>query len=159
MTVALSVLGVVGVLGLGGLLTRLGSWYDALRKPTWQPPGWLFGPAWTLIGALTAAAAVLAWNHAPAAAERSWVVGLFSVNAILNILWSGLFFTLRRPDWALAEVVVLWLSVLSLVLRFAPFSPTASLLLLPYLFWVGFAAFLNRAIVRLNGSFAAQPTG
>lgn len=159
MSVAVSILSVVVVLGLGGLFTRLGSWYAALRKPTWQPADWLFGPVWTLIGVLVVASAVLAWKAAPDSVARASVIVLFGANAVLNILWSALFFTWRRPDWALAEVVLLWLSILVLILRFATFAPRAAWLLLPYLLWVSFAGWLNRAIVRLNGSFAASQSG
>jgi translocator protein len=83
------------------------------------------------------------------------VVVLFVVNGVLNLLWSPLFFKLRRPDWALVEVPFLWLSILVPIVAFARFSPFASLLLVPYLLWVSFAAVLNREIVRLNRPFGA----
>ena len=137
----------------GGVATRLGPWYDNLRKPSWQPPDWLFGPAWTAIFALTAASGVRAWWGTADGVQRWLTVGLFVVNGLLNFFWSVLFFTLRRPDWALVEVVPLWLSILAMMIAFAVFAPPASLLLLPYLAWVGFAAFLNRAVVRLNAPF------
>jgi tryptophan-rich sensory protein len=134
---------------LGRLATPLGPWYRNLRKPSWQPPDWLFGPAWTTIFACAAASGVLAWQ---ADRNRPLVILLFAINATLNVLWSVLFFRLRRPDWALPEAVALWLSVLAMVLAFRAWAPPASLLLLPYLAWVAFAAFLNLTIVRLNRS-------
>ena len=133
----------------GGLLPRLGDWYYALRKPSWQPPDWLFGPAWTLIFLLIAISSVMAWNAA-APAGRPTLLALLVVNGVLNIAWSGIFFTMRRPDWALWEVALLWLSILALVIWIWPISSTASLLLVPYLAWVSFASILNLAIVRLN---------
>jgi tryptophan-rich sensory protein len=81
---------------------------------------------------------------------------LFSANAILHLLWSPLFFKLRRPDWALIEMAVLWLSLVALVAGLAPISPFASLLILPYLLWVSFAMWLNWQIVRLNPRSDAQ---
>ena len=138
---------------LGGFATRIGPWYHGLRKPAWQPPDWLFGPAWTLIFGFIAASGVLAWWGASDWGRRALVLALFALNAVLNVLWSVLFFTWRRPDWALIEVVALWLSILALVIAFIPFALPASLLLLPYLAWVAFAAVLNRAIVRLNAPF------
>lgn len=150
--VAIAAGGVVVVLFLGGLLTEIGPWYNSLRTPWWQPPGWAFPVVWTSIGVLTAWAAVLAWRTGDSA-ERGWVVALFAVNAVLNIAWSGLFFKLRRPDWALPEAAALWLSVLALVLAFWGWSPFAAALLLPYLAWVGTAFFLNRAVVVLNRPF------
>jgi translocator protein len=141
------------VAGLGAWLTELSPWYHALKKPTWQPPDWLFGPAWTVILALASLAAFLAWRHASDRTGRLLVAGLFAVNGALNILWSPLFFRLRRPDWALIEVPFLWLSILVPILLLAPISRTASLLLAPYLVWVSFAAVLNLTIVQLNRPF------
>ena len=138
------------VAGLGGWLTKLGPWYRNLSKPSWQPPDWLFGPAWTLIFALGTIAAVLAWDKATGPDQMSRVLVLFGVNLALNVAWSALFFRLQRPDWAFAEVVVLWLSIVALVVGLWPIDVTASLLLLPYLAWVSFAAYLNLTIVRLN---------
>lgn len=143
------------VAGLGAWLTKLSPWYYALRKPSWQPPDWLFGPAWTLILALASLSAYLAWRHAPDRGARLMVAALFLANGLLNIAWSPLFFTLKRPDWALIEVPFLWLSILAPIVLLAPLSGTASLLLAPYLLWVSFAAFLNLTIVRLNGPFGA----
>ena len=142
-------------LGAGGALTTnaLGEWYRHLRKPSWQPPNWLFGPAWTVIGLLSAAAGVLAWRSAADHRERLLIIVLFALNGLLNVAWSGLFFKLERPDWALIEVLPLWLSVAALVAAFADHAPTAALLLVPYLVWVAFAAFLNLTIVRLNRPF------
>ena len=79
---------------------------------------------------------------------------MFLLNGMANILWSPLFFKLRRPDWALWEVPFLWLSILVPIVLLFPISRTASLLLTPYLAWVSFAAFLNLTIVRLNPPFA-----
>lgn len=118
-----------------------------------QPPDWLFGPAWTLILAMAATASVLAWHGAPDAAGRARVAVLFGVNCALHLLWTPLFFKARRPDWALMEVPFLWLSVLACVIGTGGYSPWAAWLLQPYLFWVGFATWLNWEIVRLNRPF------
>ena len=140
----------VAVLGLGGLLTRIGPWYAALRKPSWQPPGWLFAPVWTVIGGLTAWAAVVAWEPLRGLLERGVLIALFALNGVLNVVWSLLFFHRQRPDWALREVGLLWLSILALIVDAAIRTPMAAWLLAPYLAWVSFAAFLNLVIVRLN---------
>lgn len=139
---------------LGGTMTDTGAWYQTLVKPAWQPPDWAFAPAWTIIFALAAAAAAIAWRDAPDRATREWIVGLFALNGFLNVLWSLLFFQLRRPDWALAEVVVLWGSIALLIAFLRRFSASAARLLIPYLAWVTFAGVLNAAVVRLNPSFA-----
>ena len=134
----------------GGLLTEIGPWYFGLAKPPWQPPDWAFGPAWTVIFALCAVAGALAWREARTPAARGLLVGSFAANAVLNVTWSYLFFTMRRPDLALAEVALLWLSVLALIVIAGRIVPRAGWLLVPYLAWVSFAAFLNYTIVRLN---------
>jgi tryptophan-rich sensory protein len=144
------------VLGAGGLMTSVGPWYRQLPKPTWTPPEWIFGPAWTLILGLAAWSGVLAWTAAPDAAARWIVIGLFAVNIVFHLLWSPLFFNLRRPDWALIEVPFLWLSVLALVVYLSQISALASWLLVPYLLWVGFAAYLTFAIVRMNPPFGSK---
>ncbi len=144
------------VLGAGGALTEVGDWYRDLRKPSWNPPNWLFGPAWTLILGLAAWAIVLAWRRAPDSNAHMLVIVLFSLNALFHFLWSPLFFKLKRPDWALFEVPFLWLSILAPMIAVAPFSPLSSWLLLPYLLWVAFAAYLNLTIVRLNAPFGRE---
>jgi benzodiazapine receptor len=141
---------------VGMFATDLGPWYASLRKPAWQPPNWLFGPVWTLIFGLAAISASLAWWRAVDLQRRTVVLALFVANMAFNCLWSVLFFSLQRPDWALVEVVPLWLSVLALIVLTWNYARTASLLLLPYLAWVAFAAVLNLAIVQLNGPFGAR---
>jgi translocator protein len=136
---------------LGASMTDLGPWYQNLKKPAFQPPDWAFGPAWTLIFALAAISGTMAWRDAPNDSSRESVIGLFALNGLLNILWSALFFRLHRPDWALWEVGFLWLSILLPIVVFARFSKSASLILVPYLAWVTFAAILNFEVVRLNG--------
>jgi translocator protein len=140
---------------LGAWLTDLDAWYRALIKPSWQPPDAAFGPAWTAIFALGAVAAARGWTYARDRAARVRLVALFGINMVLNTIWTALFFRLHRPDWALDEVFVLWLSIAALVwLLSRQDRPATALLLVPYLAWVAFAAWLNLAIVRLNGPFA-----
>lgn len=138
---------------VGGLSTRIGPWYQALEKPALNPPNGAFAPAWTLIYALCVAAAVIGWRQITTNSGRAWLLSLFFMNALLNIMWSVLFFTIQRPDWALAEVTTLWLSVAALLIFFVRNAPAAALLIAPYLVWVTFAAYLNFRVVALNGPF------
>ncbi len=138
---------------LGGALTDIGPWYRGLAKPAFQPPDWLFGPAWTLIFALCAVAGAHAWNRAYGSHQRRRVLTLFAANAVLNVGWSLLFFHWRRPDWALVEVAFLWVSILALIVVLGRQAPRVRWLLAPYLAWVSFASVLNAAIVRLNAPF------
>ena len=148
---------VVFMLGIGGWMTTIGPWYRDLRKPAWNPPDWVFGPAWTLILALAGWSGVSAWSNASSSAEQIRILALFGINIFLHVLWSPLFFNLRRPDWALIEIPFLWISIVALMFGLAPLSPASTWLLAPYLLWVAFAAFLNLKIVRMNGPFRARP--
>ncbi|WP_267353715.1 MULTISPECIES: TspO/MBR family protein [unclassified Methylobacterium] len=137
----------------GGLATRTDAWYRRLRVPAWKPPDWAFGPVWTVIFLLTTIAAVMVWNADPDPVARGVLLAAYAVNGLLNIAWSVLFFRFRRPDWALAEVAALWLSIAVLVLVTGRISVAAGLMNLPYLAWVSVAACLNLRIVRLNAPF------
>ncbi len=146
---------VIVVASVGGALTRLDEWYFALRQPSFKPPDWVFGPAWTLLFFLIAWSAVIAWRAGGQRlpSPRGRMLMWFGLNALANTGWSLLYFFLRRPDWALAEVVLLWGSIVILILHLRPYAPKAALLLLPYLAWVSFAAVLNFEAVRLNAPF------
>ncbi len=144
----------IAVGALGALTTDLGPWYYRLRKPSWQPPDWLFGPAWTLIFALAALAGVLYWRTRADRNQRLQVLAAFALNAFLNTLWSLLFFRLEHPEWALYEVGFLWLSIVLLIVLLGGRSRRAAWLMVPYLAWVTFAAYLNWTIVKLNVTLA-----
>ena len=139
----------MAVAALGASATDIGPWYQALRKPSWQPPDLLFGPVWTVIYALTAYAGVLVWRAARPP-RRMQIMGVFALNALLNVTWSELFFNFHRPDVALIEVVPFWLSIAGLMVAAGSVSRRAAWLLVPYLAWVAFAGILNLVVVRLN---------
>jgi tryptophan-rich sensory protein len=155
-SIAMAAVWMFGLGGLGVVATELSPWYYALRKPEWKPSDVLFGPVWSTIFLCAAVAFVLAWNADGATpSARTRLVVVYVVNAILNVLWSYLFFRLRRPDWALVEVVALWLSIVAMIWALAPLTKLGAALIIPYLAWVSFASVLNRSIVRLNGPFGA----
>lgn len=144
--------------GAGGALTEIGQWYRELRKPAWQPPDWLFGPAWTIILGLAGWSFYIGLTQAPAPAARAGVWALFIVNFVLHFFWSPLFFKLKRPDWALAENVFLWLSVSALLVGLPRLTGDsfAGWLIVPYFVWVSFAFMLNVKIVLLNRPFGKK---
>jgi translocator protein len=144
--------------GVGGALTEIGPWYRGLKKPRWQPPDWLFGPAWTIILGLSAWSFYIGLTSSASAQAKAAVYALFGVNFVLHFLWSPLFFKLRRPDWALAENVLLWASVsaLMVVLPRVVGDSFAGWLNVPYFIWVSFAFVLNAVIVKLNAPFGAE---
>jgi benzodiazapine receptor len=150
--ILVAILIAVAVGMIGGLATEIGPWYLELTKPAWQPPDWLFGPMWTMIYIFTGMAGVRAWRRGNGR-QRGLFMSALTINCVLNVLWSILFFYMKRPDIALIEVALLWLSVLTMAVLTWPYAKRSSLLLLPYLTWVAIAAYLNWTIVKLNGSF------
>ena len=142
----------LGAGGLGAIATtpEIDGWYRTLAKPTWNPPDSVFGPVWTTLYIMMAVAAWLVWISA----ERKSTVlplALFATQLLLNVAWSWIFFGLHQPGWALAEIILLWLTIGATMLVFFRFSKIAGWLLVPYLAWVSFASVLNLAIWRLNG--------
>ena len=125
-------------------------WYKGLAKPSFNPPGWLFGPAWTVLYLMMAIAAWLLWKQGIGAAGVKLALVVFLVQLVLNTLWSILFFGLRSPLAGFVDIVVLWLAILATIVLFFRVSAPAGVLLLPYIAWVTFAAALNAAILRLN---------
>lgn len=136
---------------VGGVVTAASvrTWYPTLRKPVWNPPARLFGPVWSALYLMMAVAVWLVWRDRDTA-DVATALGSFAVQLALNVLWSVLFFGLRRQGAALLEIVVLWAAILATAVAFWPIAPIGALLLLPYLAWVTFAATLNGAIFRLN---------
>jgi len=132
-----------------GAVFMPGEWYAALRKPAWNPPGWVFGPVWSTLYTMMAVAAWLVWKRGGFAAQRR-PLALFLAQLALNAVWTPLFFGLHRPGVAFAEIVLLWLAIAATLMAFRPVSRAAAWLLAPYLAWVSFAAVLNGTLWRLN---------
>ncbi len=126
-----------------------GEWYAALKKPAWSPPSWLFGPVWSALYTMMAVAAWLVWRSGPSATRRRSLAA-FLVQLALNALWTPLFFGLRAPGVAFAEIMLLWVAIAWTVAAFRSVDRAAVWLLAPYLAWVSFAAALNFALWRLN---------
>lgn len=143
--------------GLSGFATAKGvsSWYPTLTKPFFNPPAWVFGPAWTLLYIMMGIAAFLVWREGLATDGVKIALTVFVVQLALNGLWSILFFGMHAPGWALLEIIVLWLAILATLVLFWRVVPTAGMLLLPYLAWVSFASVLNASLWWLNRT----PTG
>ncbi|MGL5019388.1 MAG: TspO/MBR family protein [Luteolibacter sp.] len=124
-------------------------WYAGINKPAWNPPAWIFGPAWTFLYITMAVAAWLVWR------EGGWrtqgkALGLFILQWALNALWTPLFFGFHRPGSALIDILALWFVILATLIAFWRVRRAAGVLLLPYLAWVTFATALNFTIWRMN---------
>lgn len=153
--------------------TSLFGWYRQLRKPTWNPPAWVFGPVWTALYLLMGIASWLIWRRGQRSGEEETTQDRYSVQEemqgaltfyglqlVLNSLWSIIFFGLRRIDLALVEVLALWTTLLVTLTRFYRIQPLAGLLLVPYQLWVTFATLLNLRIWQLNrGRFNGPLSG
>lgn len=125
------------------------SFYGQLVQPAWAPPGWVFGPVWTVLYALMAIAAWLIWRSGGINGNRA-ALALFVIQLVFNALWSWLFFAWHLGALALADVLLLWALIAVTIVLFWRKSPYAGILLIPYLLWVTFAAALNYAVWQLN---------
>ncbi|MBK9289296.1 MAG: tryptophan-rich sensory protein [Flavobacteriales bacterium] len=141
------------VLGsLSGLLTidAINGWYASLAKPSFNPPNWVFGPAWSVLYILMGLAAGLVWSANSDASLKRKALLSYIVQLGLNVVWTLIFFGLKSPAVALVEIIVLWVAIVWCIRLFLPISRPAAYLLVPYLLWVTFASVLNGAIVFLN---------
>jgi tryptophan-rich sensory protein len=125
------------------------SFYGQLTQPDWAPPAWLFGPVWTTLYMMMAAAAWLVWRRGGFGARRMPLI-LFLLQLALNGLWSWLFFAWQMGGAAFADILVLCVLIAATITAFWRVSRLAALLLVPYLGWVSFAAVLNFTVWRLN---------
>jgi benzodiazapine receptor len=139
----------VGALGALATAQSVGTWYQTLAKPSFNPPDRVFGPVWTALYVLMAVAAWLAWRSAGWRAARPALM-LFALQLALNLGWSLLFFGARWIGGALVEVVLLWFAIAATIAAFRRHSQWAGILMMPYIAWVTFATALNFAIWRLN---------
>jgi len=135
------------LIAASGIVFRPGSWYRSLVKPAWTPPNRAFPIVWSVLYLLIAVSGWLVWREAGFALIP---FGLFLVQMVLNFLWSMLFFGRKRPDLAFLDITLLALAIAANILAFWPHSPTAALLLVPYLAWVCVAWALNLSVWRLN---------
>lgn len=126
-----------------------GDWYLALNKPDWHPPTWVFGPVWSTLYLMMAVSAWLVWQQGGFARQLRPLT-LFLVQLVLNAAWSPLFFGLKQPGIAFAEILLLWLAIAATIVSFHRVHRIAAWLLVPYIAWVSFAAFLNGVLWQLN---------
>lgn len=166
--IAIAVCEFAGIIGSLFTTPAIGSnWYAGLTKPTWMPPSWLFSPVWILLFALMSISLYLIWSSYAKASDGQEkrrikiALGIFIGQLILNIFWSIIFFGLHSPATAFIEIIFLWLAILATIIVFSKISPSsreatggqakfAAWLLVPYILWVSFAAYLNYSIWQLS---------
>ncbi len=137
---------------IGSIFTSpsIPTWYTTLTKPSFNPPGWIFAPVWTTLFVLMGISLYLVWNKGLQDKKVKISLFIFGLQLVLNVLWSFLFFGLHSPFYALLKIIILWAAIVLTIVNFFKVSRTAGFLLLPYMFWVSFAAILNFSIWRLN---------
>lgn len=145
---AIVIIAIVVIAASSGALFKPGEWYETLNKPSWTPPKWAFPVVWSLLYIGIAYAGWRIWTLA----GWSLPLAFWTCQIIANAVWSWLFFGRRRMDLALADIAVLWLSILGFMITVWPVSQAAALVFAPYLAWVSTAAFLNYTVLRLNPS-------
>lgn len=138
--------------GVGTVFTTssITTWYDALAKPSWAPPNWLFGPVWTALYTLMAIALYLVWREGLERKDVKIAVGIFAAQLILNILWSVIFFGYQSLLGGLISLIILWIAILANIIVFYRISRPAGLILVPYIIWVSIAGYLNYTVYLLN---------
>jgi len=149
LAVSIGVCFAVAAVGSALTLPSINTWYAALNKPSWNPPSWVFGPVWSALYLTMAVAAWMVWRERGLSAAMVPLL-LFALQLALNCAWSGLFFALRKPWLAFADIAVLWCAIVATMISFSRVSWPASLLLAPYLAWVSFAAVLNFSVAKMN---------
>jgi benzodiazapine receptor len=135
----------------GGAITAtsVDTWYQALEKPPFNPPDWLFAPVWTALYIMMGIAACRVWRLRSFEATRT-AFSVFGVQLCLNLAWSFLFFGLQRIDLALLEIVILLVAIIANTIMFWRIERLAGLLFVPYVAWVAYATNLNASLWLLN---------
>lgn len=153
LSLALAILIVEVVGASGAIFTAQGltTWYDTLQRPALAPPNWVFGPVWTTLFALIGVALWLVWRRLDSAPRAVRIAfGIFVIHFGFNLGWSAVFFRLQEIGWGLVVIGVLWLLIVATMWAFNRVDRRAALLLVPYLLWVSFAAYLNHRFWILN---------
>ena len=137
---------------LGSLFTTTGpgSWYSTLIKPTFNPPAWIFAPVWTLLYILMGISLYLVIMEGMKGRDVRIPLLVFTIQLILNLLWSYAFFGLESTFFGLLVIILLWISIVATMILFYPVRKTAAWLLVPYILWVSFATLLTYTIYSLN---------
>jgi translocator protein len=138
--------------GIGSLFTvsAITNWYPMLIRPALNPPSWIFGPVWTTLYILMGIAAFLVWNKGFDRQDVRKALGVFLLQLVLNAVWSVIFFGLHSPFWAFVDIIALWTTIIWTMTIFYKISKPAMWIMLPYILWVSFAAYLNYSIWMLN---------
>lgn len=137
-----------GAIGSIFTTSSIPSWYAFLAKPFFNPPTWVFAPAWIILYSLMGVSLYLVWVSK--SKLRKEAVKIFVLQLILNSAWSIIFFGLKLPGVAFVEIIILWLLILATIVKFYKINKLSAYLLIPYILWTSFASLLNYSIWVLN---------
>ncbi|RLJ72830.1 TspO/MBR family protein [Pedobacter alluvionis] len=140
----------IGALGAWATLQSVKTWYPTLKKPSFNPPDWLFRPVWTTLYVLIGIAAYLVWIKRDKIVHFPRTVAIYLIQLILNLGWSFIFFYLHEVGFALAEIILLLIFIIINAVMFYKINKWAGLIFIPYFIWVSFATILTYNIFILN---------
>jgi len=140
----------VGLLSAFLTSAEMNTWFDTLNKPSWNPPGYLFGPVWTFLYLLMGISVWLIWKSNISNRRKESAMTIFGVQLFFNFCWSIIFFRYHSPAWAFVDILLMIITIIMTMISFSSISKPATWLLLPYLLWVCFASFLNYTIWMMN---------
>jgi translocator protein len=137
---------------MGSIFTNMSvsSWYPTLVKPWFTPPAGVIPAVWILLFTLMGVSLFLVWREGFSRPEVKLAIHFFAAQLVVNILWSASFFGLRSPLAGLVVIIVLWITILLTMVKIWPVSRNAAVMLVPYIIWVSFAAYLNYSLLMLN---------
>ncbi|MFC1748796.1 TspO/MBR family protein [Pseudomonadota bacterium] len=139
-----------GAFGSFFTISAIQSWYVTLEKPSFSPPNWLFGPVWITLYLLMGISVYLIWQKVDKDKEALSAMILFWIHLVFNATWSLSFFGLQNPQLGFANIMIIWLLIIILMVKFWKINRWSTYLLIPYFLWVSFASILNYSLWALN---------
>jgi len=147
--IAIVICQLAGIIGSIFTTPAVRGWYAGINRPSFSPPNWLFAPVWTTLFVLMGISVAIIWLSEKNDLRKKALL-IFSIQLVLNTLWSIIFFGMENPTLAFVEIIVLWFAILYTIILFRKINRKAACLLIPYILWVSFASVLNLAIAMLN---------
>lgn len=150
LVVAVSVCLAAGMIGSFFTTPNIATWYAGINKPDFNPPNWIFGPVWTTLYILMGISLYFVLQKGWKKIQAKIAITVFGIQLALNSIWSILFFGLGSPFLAFVEIIFLWIAIAASIYLFYKIDKRAAYLLIPYICWVSFAAFLTYTIWIIN---------
>ncbi|MFH1187402.1 MAG: TspO/MBR family protein [bacterium] len=150
LTISLLLPQIAGAIGSLFTTSAIPSWYASTNKPSFNPPNWIFGPVWITLYILMGISVYLVWQEVEKNKKSKNAITLFWIHLIFNASWSVIFFGLKNPALAFANIIIILVFIIILMIKFWKINKYSVYLLIPYLLWVSFATLLNYSIWRMN---------